>query len=411
MKALVLCGGLGTRLRSVVSDLPKPMAPVNGKPFLDYVLDWLKSNGIEDVILLTGYKGEYVEKHVKEKDLGLNIECSTEPEPLGTAGAIKYAARNRELGEKFLLVNGDTYFDVDLKSMMNFDKTKNSIATIALRVTNDSSRYGTVSVNDNYRITEFVEKKDSKDPGFMNGGIYILSKMVLDMIPEGMPCSMEKDIFPKLAENGSVFGYPEGGHFIDIGIPEDYERAQTLLPEWESSTKRPAFFLDRDGVLIEDTGYVHSKGDMKFLPGSIEALKKINESGKMCVVVSNQAGVAHGYYSEKDVLDFEKYMERELEKRGVKLDGFYYCPYHPQAEIKRYRRDSVYRKPNPGMMLKAAEDLSISLSESVVIGDKETDRVKLPQLRSYVIKSRYVSKWDFDSLFNCVEKLTKGHER
>lgn len=400
MKALVLCGGLGTRLRSVISDLPKPMAPINGKPFLDYVLGWLKSNGIENVILLTGYKGEYIEENVKKNDFGLNVECSKEAEPLGTAGAIKYASKNHELGENFLLINGDTYFDVELKSMIDFHTAKNSVATIALRVTDNTSRYGTVSVDDNYKITEFVEKNDSKDPGFMNGGIYILNKRILDIIPEGKPTSIEKDIFPKLVENGSVYGYPDGGHFIDIGVPEDYERAQTLLPVWVTSKKRPSVFLDRDGVLIEDTGYVHSKDDMKFLPGAIEALKKINESGKLCVVVSNQAGVAHGYYSEEDVMNFEKYMEQSLKKHDVRLDGFYYCPYHPEGEIERYRRDSIYRKPNPGMVLKAVEDMNISLTGSIMIGDKKSDRIKLPQLKSYIVKSKYVDKWDFESVSN-----------
>jgi len=399
MKALVLCGGLGTRLRTVLPNIPKPMAPIIGKPFLDYILIWLKKRGIEDVILLAGYKAEQIETHVKDgRQYGLNVEYSIEPEPLGTAGAIKYALKNCHIGDEFLLINGDTYFDVELDSLISFHRSKNALTTITLRLVDEVSRYGIVSVNDEYRITQFKEKANSSGEGLINGGIYVLNSAILDFIPENRSISLETEIFPQIVKDEKIFGYPEGGHFIDIGIPKDYELSQKLLPEWEKEEKKSAIFLDRDGVIIEDTGYVHTKDQIKFMPGALDVIKQINKSGRFCVVVSNQAGIARGYYTEDEAMEFERTIEEEMKKYGACIDRFYYCPYHPDGVIEKYRKDSIFRKPEPGMILKAANDLNISISKSVMVGDKESDRIKLPQLKSYVIRSRYVDRWDFKDL-------------
>jgi len=399
MKALVLCGGLGTRLRAVLPNIPKPMAPISGKPFLDYILIWLKKRGIEDVILLAGYKAEQIETHVKDgRQYGLNVGYSIEPEPLGTAGAIKYASKNCHIGDEFLLINGDTYFDVELDSLISFHRSKNALVTITLRLVEEVSRYGLVSVNDEYRITQFKEKANSSGEGLINGGIYVLNSAILDFIPENRSISLETEIFPQIVKDEKIFGYPEGGHFIDIGIPKDYELSQKLLPEWEKEEKKSAVFLDRDGVIIEDTGYIHTKDQIKFMPGALDAIKQINKSGKFCIVVSNQAGIARGYYTEDEAMEFERTIEEEMKKYGARIDRFYYCPYHPDGVIEKYRKDSIFRKPEPGMILKAANDLNIAISKSVMVGDKESDRIKLPQLKSYVIRSRYVDKWDFEDL-------------
>ena len=398
MKALVLCGGLGTRLRSVLPDIPKPMAPVGGKPFLDYILSWLKRQKIDDVILLTGYKSEQIEAHVKDgKQYGLNVEYSKEPEPLGTAGAIKHASRNYDLGDNFLLINGDTYFDVEIENLVKFHNAKSAHVTVTLRLVEDTSRYGLVFIDDNYRIIQFKEKTTSQGEGLINGGVYVMNSKVLELIPEDRPSSLEKDILPFL-DKTKIFGYPEGGNFIDIGIPQDYSKSQEFLPKWESQPKREAVLLDRDGIIIEDTGYVHKKEEIKFMPGAIETIRKIKESGKLCIVVSNQAGIAKGYYTEEEALEFERAIEDEMKRYGARIDGFYYCPYHADGIIEKYRHDSIFRKPNPGMILKAANDFNISLSKSIMVGDKESDRIKLPQLKSYVIRSKYVSQWDFEDL-------------
>ena len=405
MKALILCGGLGTRLRNVVSDVPKPMALVNNKPFLEYILNWLTFHGIRDVIFLAGYKADKIEEYFHDKFKGMNLRYSIEPKPLGTAGAIKYASQKYDIGKDFILINGDTYFDLELENMIEFHKSKSALATIALKLSDNTDRYGLVSVDDTFKITKFLEKEKSKEPGFINAGVYVLNHKILDLIPLDKAYSIEKEIFPQFSDKEDLYGYPDGGRFIDIGIPADYKKAQNVIPLWEKEKKRKAFFLDRDGVIIEDTGYVHSKDEVKFLPGVVEALKKINESGSLCIVVSNQAGVAHGYYTEKDVVNLENHIEQELKKLGVRIDAFYYCPYHPEAKVKEYKKDSIYRKPKPGMILRAAEEFNISLSKSLMIGDKESDRIKLPQLRSYVIKSKYVHKWDFESLSDAISKL------
>lgn len=398
MKALVLCGGLGTRLRSVLTDIPKSMAPVGGKPFIDYVLEWLKKQRINEIILLAGYHADQIRSYIGSgQKYDLKIEYSIEPYPLSTAGAIKYASKYYELGENFLLINGDTYFDVEIEELVKFHESQSSYATIALRLETDTSRYGRVDIDDNYKITQFKEKTNSQGEGFINGGIYVLNSKILKYIPD-KACSLENEIFPLLVKESQITGYPEGGYFIDIGIPTDYSKAQEVLPEWERSEKKQAAFLDRDGVIIEDSGYVHEKANLKFMPGAFDAIKWINESGKLCIVVSNQAGIAHGYYSEEEALKFEEIVEKEMKINGAKIDRFYYCPYHPQASVEKYKIDSLCRKPKPGMVLRAANDFNISLSKSFMVGDKESDRIKLPQLKSYVIKSKYVNKWDFEDL-------------
>lgn len=240
MKALILCGGLGTRLRRVIDDRPKPMASVAGKPFLEYLIWQLKRYDFRDIVLCIGYLGDQVRAYFGDgSDWGVHISYSHEPEPLGTGGAIKLAeVLVRE--ENFLVMNGDSFLDIDLNGLINYHLEKGALATMALVKVEDPTRYGTVEINEKGEIGNFVEKGKSSGSKFVNGGIYVFNRKVFDYIPESK-VSLEKEVFPKLIGKG-FYGRPVKGFFIDIGVPEDYkwlqENPQALLRVLENTDGR-----------------------------------------------------------------------------------------------------------------------------------------------------------------------------
>lgn len=216
LEAIVLAGGFGTRLKEVVSDVPKPMAPVNGKPFLEYLLKDLSKKGIKHAILAVGYKKEIIKEYFKNRYENIEITYSEELTPLGTGGAIKKALKLAKEEDVFI-VNGDTFFDIDLKGMKEFYTEKKSTLTVAVKEMENFDRYGSLVIKEN-RIIEFEEKK-KKDSGKINGGIYLIKKDLLDRI-EKENFSFEKEILE--AKKVEKYSYESKGYFIDIGIPEDY---------------------------------------------------------------------------------------------------------------------------------------------------------------------------------------------
>jgi len=221
MDAVVLAGGFGTRLAHIVSDVPKPMAPVCGKPFLEYVLEYLKNNGIDRVILAVGYKEDVIRSYFGSSFSGMNILYSSEDKPLFTGGAIRKALSLAEEGPVFIL-NGDTYFDVDLKAMLVFHLEKNASLTIAAKKMTDFDRYGTIE-SENGRITAFLEKRPTGE-GEINGGVYLMDKHLLDSV-DREAFSFEKDVMETKVGVLPMYAFASDGYFIDIGIPEDYYRA------------------------------------------------------------------------------------------------------------------------------------------------------------------------------------------
>jgi NDP-sugar pyrophosphorylase family protein len=227
IRAFVLCGGLGTRLRSVLSDRPKSMASVAGRPFLELILRQLHGQGIRKVILGTGYRAEQIEQYFQTgADLGLSIEYSREAEPLGTGGAAKLA--EKFLSDPVVVVNGDSYVEWNLSEALALQAQRNAKAVIVLQAVPDVSRYGSVTIDDEGRITEFVEKRARTGSGLINGGVYVLQKEILAELPAGRAISLEREVFPRLLGR-PIYGMISRGIFIDIGIPQDLARAQTLL--------------------------------------------------------------------------------------------------------------------------------------------------------------------------------------
>jgi NDP-sugar pyrophosphorylase family protein len=226
--AAILAGGLGTRLRTVVADRPKVMAPVRGRPYLTYLLDQLVRAGIHEVVVLTGYLADYVQAMLGESYRGLRLFYSPEPEPLGTAGALRWALPMLQC-PTVLVLNGDSYCDVSLADFWAFHCGQAADLSLVLTLVADSSRYGKVHVAASERVLEFEEKKAAIGPGWINAGIYLLDSLLLQEIPAGRPVSLEREMFPLWAKSKTCCGFRSASRFLDIGTPDSYTAAEVFF--------------------------------------------------------------------------------------------------------------------------------------------------------------------------------------
>lgn len=228
-EAIILAGGFGTRLQSVVSDVPKPMAPVAGRPFLTYLLDQLRKQGYTHMVLATGYLHEKVEEFFGHEYHGVAIDYARELSPLGTGGAIVNALQYCH-EEAVTVLNGDTLFDIDHERLCRFAEEKATPLAIVLRQVPDAGRYGSVEIDKGGRITTFKEKNSEAGSGLINGGIYRIQRSLLDGFSLGEKFSFEQELMQQRYRDEHYYAYADGAYFIDIGIPEDYSRAQQELP-------------------------------------------------------------------------------------------------------------------------------------------------------------------------------------
>jgi D-glycero-D-manno-heptose 1,7-bisphosphate phosphatase len=361
-----LVGGRGTRLKEIAKDIPKPLLPVAGKPFIRHLVEDVRRFGITDVILLAGHLGEQIAAHFAQNPVEqVTTRVTIEPQPLGTGGALRLVAN--ELHERFVMANGDSYFGFNMSDLLLPVGGDRWQGTLALRAIEEAGRYGTVT-RTGTAITGFREKGHS-GPGIINGGIYHFSKSILADIGPGM-VSIEQDIFPVLCQRGTLHGKTYRGPFIDIGVPEDLSRANA---DMIAMLTRPIAFFDRDGVFNIDKGYVHRADQIDWVDGAKKAIKAFNDAGYYTVVVTNQAGVARGYYTEAEVHALHAWMNDELRKSGAHIDRFYHCSFHPDGTVDAFRGSSHHRKPNPGMLEDALRDFRADLTESFIVGDKLSD--------------------------------------
>lgn len=238
-KAVLLVGGLGTRLREVIPLMPKPLARVGNRPFLELLVRQLVGQGIRDLIMCTGYLAEQIEAEFGDgRDFGVAIEYSKEAHPLGTAGAVKFAETYLQNVSEFLVMNGDSFVDIDLNQLRKFHRNHGGLATVAVVPVENAGRYGMVHADSSHRVMAFSEKTGNESPGLINAGVYVFSRALLDQIPAG-PVSLEKDVFPKILDQG-VYAAEQRGMFIDIGTPGDYARARVLLDRLYRATPRSA---------------------------------------------------------------------------------------------------------------------------------------------------------------------------
>lgn len=369
-EVIILAGGLGTRLRDAVPDLPKCMAPVNGRPFLFYIINYLRSQGIEKFIFSLGYKHEVIEEYLNAQFSTLNFQCLIEKEPLGTGGSI-LASCYRASEQTALVVNGDTLFKVDLEKAFADHEKFQSTCTLLLKPMKNFDRYGVVELNEEGSVKSFKEKQFYPS-GLINGGAYLLNteQFLSEQLPEKF--SFEKDYLEKYFNNRRIYGSVQDKYFIDIGIPEDYYKVQKDLKQRPFDLKLLdntwTVFIDRDGVINheKEDDYVRNREEFHFYGGVKEAMKILSERFGKIIVVSNQRGIGKGLMTEQDLEDIHHFMKQEIASVGGRIDAIYYCtavdPKHPE------------RKPNPGMAFKAQKDFpETDLSKSIMVGNKPSD--------------------------------------
>ncbi len=367
MKVIILAGGFGTRLQSVVSNVPKPMADIKGSPFLDILMQKMIQNGATEFVLCVSYKKEAIMNYFEDSFYDIPVKYSIEEEPLGTGGAIKQAFEQFNI-DKAVVINGDTYVEMDYN--LFYQQMEQESFAIALKQLENASRYGLVKVEDN-KVLEFSEKSNEAESGLINAGVYLISKEVFSGVKD-KKFSFEKDVLETEISKTRPKYYLADDYFIDIGIPESYAQACRELHEVAKTHKNKALFLDRDGVININTGHTHKIEDCIFIESIFETAIKAKKEGYKIIVITNQAGIGKGLYTEEDYYKFRAHIHAEFEKRGCAIDGEYFCPYHVDG-IGEYRKDSYDRKPNPGMIMKAVEDFDIDVKKSILIGDSKTD--------------------------------------
>tara|TARA_A100001011_G_scaffold400575_1_gene516393 strand:+ start:3774 stop:5009 length:1236 start_codon:yes stop_codon:yes gene_type:complete len=395
-QAVVLCGGLGTRLGKITKRTPKPLIKVNNKAFLDYVLLNLTRFGINEIVLLCSYKSAiFFKKYNNKKINNVKIICVKEKKLMGTYGALLNA--KKKLNNFFFLLNGDTYFNVNLR---DFQKkyNPNYFCSIALSKQKNISRYTAVEKNKVDTITKINTKVKKKKFVFINSGINIINKKIFNIRTLKNKSSLEKEVFPYLVKKKKIQGIYSKNYcdFIDIGVKADLKKSHNFI---KTKIIKPAIFLDRDGVINEDLGYVFKKENFIWKKNIFKAIKCINDNNFYVFVVTNQSGIGRGFYNEHDLNVLHSWMNKKLNTTGAYIDDFFYSPYFKRS--KKYSSIKYFnlRKPRIGMINLAKKKWVIDLKKSWVIGDQITDikMAKNAKLKSVLIQKK-------DDIFKIIKK-------
>lgn len=383
MQTVIMAGGKGTRIASVNAEVPKPMLEVCGKPILEHQIEVLKRQKLTDIILVIGYLGNVIRDYFQDgSKYGVHISYIEEKELLGTAGAFYYL--KDIIQDDFFLLNGDLIFDVDLHRFMNFHKEKHALATLFTHPNNHPYDSGLIIANEDGTITKWIHKEEER--GFLrnrvNAGIHIISPMVLERFTELKKTDLDREVLKPLIPSGRVYAYDSPEYVKDMGTPERYRQVEQDLLKGRVRArnldrKQKCIFLDRDGTLNVYKGFLTDIEELELIPGTAEALKCINSSEYLAIVITNQPVIARGECSVQELEEIHNKLETLLGKEGAYIDALYYCPHHPdkgfEGERPEYKIECGCRKPKPGMLLKAAEDYNIDLSQSIMIGDGKND--------------------------------------
>lgn len=403
MKVVIMAGGKGTRIASVKSDVPKPMIPICGKPILEWQIENLKACGLTDITLVIGYLGHVIKDYFGDGEkFGVKISYFVEDSPLGTAGAL---FKMPELTEDFLLLCGDVILDVDFNRFIEFHQKNHAWASLMAHPNGhpyDSSLLVTEILPpqvpggnpaDTHRVVRWMNKEDERlyYKNRVNAGIEIISPELLkETMKHFVPrhpetpdkIDLDRDVLKPNIPSGKIFAYDTPEYIKDMGTPDRYYEVEKDLQTGKVKArnlknKQKAIFLDRDGTINKYVGFLTKPEQFELLPGVAEAIKMINKSGFLAIVVTNQPVIARGDCTWDELQQIHDKMETELGKEGAFLDAIYICPHHKdkgfEGERPEYKYDCECRKPKPGLLLQAAKDFNIDISLSYMIGDDKRD--------------------------------------
>ena len=383
---VILAGGFGSRLRPVIGDqVPKPMAPISGKPLLEHQISVCQEHGFTNILLLLHHLPEVITGYFGDgSDFGVQLHFAIESTPRGTAGAI--FDNLDKLTDPFIVIYGDTMLDVDLSEFWGAKHVSDDVLTLCHPNSHpfDSDLLQLSSDGLVERIFRPQRSGEQLYSNLANAALYVCSKSAfIETVPDDQDFDISSQLFPVLVERKKLIrGYRSVEYIKDMGTPERYAKVVNEfhkgVPERLSKrAQRVAVFLDRDGVINEANGYINGLEDFRILPGVFEAIKIMNEAGVLVIVVTNQPQIARGELDYSGLDDIHKKMQVELGLRGAYVDGTYYCPHHPdsgyEGERSELKRECKCRKPQPGMLIEAARQFNINLGASWMVGDHARD--------------------------------------
>lgn len=392
MKTVIMAGGRGTRISSVVSDIPKPMIKIEGMPVLEREIACLKEQGFTDIIITVSHLGNIIMDYfgdgsnispVTGNSFGVNIQYYYEKTPLGNAGAL-FELKDK-LNEDFLLLNADAMFDINFKRFVAYHKKMGGLVTLFTHPNSHPYDSGLIVADNSGKVNKWITKEDIRPEFYknrVNAGLHIIAPAILDTRPKTEKVDLDRQLLKPLAGTGKMYIYDSPEYVKDMGTPDRYhtvcEDVRTgKVSAKNLANKQKAIFLDRDGTINKYVGFLSNIDDFELLDKVSAAIRKINESGYLAIVVTNQPVIARGEVSVEELENIHNKMETLLGYDGAFVDAIYYCPHHPnkgyEGERSEYKIKCNCRKPKPGMLLKAAKDFNIDLSKSWMVGDGEND--------------------------------------
>lgn len=384
MKAVIMAGGKGTRLRQIASDIPKPMFRILGHPILEYQIESLKKSGIYEIVLIIGHLGNIIRNYFGDgSNFGAKIRYINEGTPLGTAGALYYLKDT--VKEDFLLIFGDLLLDVDWNRFMQFHQSKSASATLYGHPNSHPYDSDLIIVDHEDRVIRIESKNLERDfyyHNFVNAGIYCISPRLLDMLSAPRKMDLEKELIAGQIGMGNIYAYRSTEYVKDMGTPD---RLMTVLEDIKRGVlagrslkeKQKAIFLDRDGTINVLKGFLNNADDFELLPTAASAIYCINCSEYLAIVVTNQPVIARGECTFEELERIHKKMETLLGVKGAYIDDLFFCPHHPDrgfpGELLELKKDCDCRKPKIGLLRQAAERYNIDLTQSWYVGDSTVD--------------------------------------
>jgi len=390
-QCLILAGGYGSRLGNITKKTPKPLLAVNKRPFIFFLIKNLYRQGIRDFIILSYYKNHLFNSKSFNNFRDAKIRVLKEKKKLGTLGSIINA--KKFLKQSFFVANGDSYFDFNIRDLeLN---TLNKGKKIGVAITKIKSPI--------LKVSYFFKKKKlnkidytKKKTKYVCGGTYYIKKKILNNYPK-KNFDIDAELILKVNHKKIIFAKHYKNNFLDIGTPKDFKNLSKFL---KKNITKPCAFLDRDGVINKDLGYVHTKEQTKWSKNIFKTIKYLNDNNYRILILTNQAGIAKGYYSLKEYNKYTNWFHDQFLNKGSFIDQTYFSPFHPNGKIKKYKKRSNLRKPGNGMIIKAFKDWEIQKRKSFLIGDKQTDIIagRKSGIKSYLVEN---------DIFFQVKKLTK----